>query len=492
METKTDRNKIFFRKIAIAVTVLCVITLLAAFSDDPLGPFDARTYEPIRDLKVEFPAIGLWTMPLDLAGNIFAGAPTPLRAFLSFAAWTVILAALVSWLKRKRGGYPALRSCLYASGTALCAFMAVATYGIMLMLVNLPGYRLVKNAHTADLITVDLHSHTLFSHDSFVTPEENLLWHRQRGFDVVAITEHNNVDGAIAAMKIADADPTLPAVIPGVEVSIKKGKGFLCAVGVDPARSPGAGKWTSQVESIVALARHAGAAIFSLEFKLDPDAVPRLVKAGVDGFDVVSFGHPDRPEDVHRAVMDALQKNGLVAVGWTDWHGWGGFSRVWTTVRVPSASSLGREGAARAVVDALKERRFKDVVPVVAGRLGHASELRVVTAPVWESIRYARELSAAQAAALWAWTAVFLTLSFFLGKTGLRPLPVLAGTYAVVIALAAIYGGSRLIWLRLSGIAHYPFPMKIGLITMLPAVWTLWLGLRALRREALIRNKKAR
>lgn len=50
---------------------------------------------------------------------------------------------------------------------------------------------------------VDLHSHTIFSRDCLTRPEATIARARAIGLDKLAITEHNNLAGALAAKKLA-------------------------------------------------------------------------------------------------------------------------------------------------------------------------------------------------------------------------------------------------------------------------------------------------
>jgi predicted metal-dependent phosphoesterase TrpH len=72
-------------------------------------------------------------------------------------------------------------------------------------------------------LRLDLHNHTTCSSDGVMSPAELLRAARKRGLACVAITDHNTVRGALEAVALAEADPTLPRVIPGVEVSTSDG-----------------------------------------------------------------------------------------------------------------------------------------------------------------------------------------------------------------------------------------------------------------------------
>ncbi|NPA74620.1 MAG: PHP domain-containing protein [Euryarchaeota archaeon] len=73
---------------------------------------------------------------------------------------------------------------------------------------------------------IDMHIHTSYSPDGKVQPKEVLKYARKIGLDAVAITDHNEIKGALKA-KRADIIP----VIPGIEVSTSAG--HVLAYGVD-------------------------------------------------------------------------------------------------------------------------------------------------------------------------------------------------------------------------------------------------------------------
>ena len=66
---------------------------------------------------------------------------------------------------------------------------------------------------------VDLHSHTIFSRDCLTRPEVTIARARAIGLDKLAITEHNNLAGALAAKKLA---PEL--IIVGEEIKTTHGE----------------------------------------------------------------------------------------------------------------------------------------------------------------------------------------------------------------------------------------------------------------------------
>lgn len=53
------------------------------------------------------------------------------------------------------------------------------------------------------LIRADLHSHTHFSRDGWTTPERYVQRAVERGISCAAVSDHNNIDGAIAVRRLA-------------------------------------------------------------------------------------------------------------------------------------------------------------------------------------------------------------------------------------------------------------------------------------------------
>jgi predicted metal-dependent phosphoesterase TrpH len=71
--------------------------------------------------------------------------------------------------------------------------------------------------------TADLHTHTRFSHDSLSRPEDVLDAAMRRGLSAIAITDHNEVRGALAAQGIAKRRKLALQVIVGEEVATDAG-----------------------------------------------------------------------------------------------------------------------------------------------------------------------------------------------------------------------------------------------------------------------------
>lgn len=75
------------------------------------------------------------------------------------------------------------------------------------------------------MLTCDLHIHTNYSRDGESSIEDIIRRAEVIGLDAIAITDHDTIEGATAALKI----PTNVLIIPGIEISTKQG--HLIALG---------------------------------------------------------------------------------------------------------------------------------------------------------------------------------------------------------------------------------------------------------------------
>ena len=91
------------------------------------------------------------------------------------------------------------------------------------------------NAHQNDFVRVELHAHTVASKDSLVRPERLIRHCEKIGIDKIAITDHNEIQGALAARDLAP-----DRVIVGEEIETTQGEliGYFMREWIPPGLTP--------------------------------------------------------------------------------------------------------------------------------------------------------------------------------------------------------------------------------------------------------------
>ena len=481
-------------RIAIGATVigLLLLTLCHLLPIDPQGPFDARDFSTLRGMRLEQSGFATLSEPWAAPFHIVAGAPDFRLAGLSGLIWVICGTALwrvVSDLRARR-----LRSIrtrvLRAVITGFAVGFVMALWVGTTVTLRLPRWRLVVDDPNA--LIVDLHSHTYGSHDALVSGPQNLAWHAAAGYNVVAVTEHRYPAGAFATKEVAQRAPeTLPAVIPGQELGfLYQGEYLpmlLLGLQSDYVESPNMGVDSPSAYMAYIHNTEHGAAI-ALGFMLEPEQAGVLADAGIDGFEIANYGHPNIPTAVRNAMSEAARNHGLALVATSDWHGCGGTSRTWTVIHTSAAvAALSQQQKADLVLQKLRERGSKDIIPVVAGYLGPPSWPRAIFSPFAEAFRYAAELTLAQVASWWAWSAIMLGLAQALSRVGLPARWVFPALLLAVLGISLWWTGLELVAVKPHGLLASGFPRHIGTYVLMCGTSALlgcgWLGHCAWRKR---------
>ena len=443
------------------VAALILLTLMSVMPINVIGPFDARTYEPVKNVRVEYSPAGAALEPVMALAHIIAGAPEMRKAAVSVPIWILVLVTgivVVGQLHRNhwQPGWHTITSAIAAIGIGV---FALALYGMFIILVRIPTWRAV--APYPDVLLVELHTHTFGSHDGLISARDCLRWHRQRGCDVVAVTEHDTPKGSLEASAIAENDESLPPVIPGVELHLEN-LGYICAIG--PKEQLAQHAFTNSQGSFIPwFHQNCHGVVFALTHTFTSGIAERFAKLGIDGFDAASDGHSSLSALLQNEVFAAADNYQLPLVSWTDWHGIGGILRTWTAIRVPSASTLSGQQRAEAVLDALRRHKRSNITPLVIGRMKQVSPARAIFAPFIESMRYALELSPLRLLAWWVWSIALFLFATILLHLGIRPEKLISATAMAVMGVLVLIKGIQLIIAHTCGQAPYFFPVEIGL-----------------------------
>ncbi len=463
--------------------LLLFITLFALLPWQPQGPFDARDWSLIEGVEVTMPWWQMLIEPFSAFGHIIIGAPDFRLAAISTAIWLALLTWLWVFLRSEQALW--WRRGLWASVVSLFALWCVPAAIVFYSFIHFPGWQL--QLADPQWLAADLQTHTLGSHDGMVRADYNLRWHQARGYDVIGMTEHDETSGSFYAEQLAQREGG-PLVIPGVEM-VNEYDGFLLGVGLKPdqpvlyGRRADIGYSKRFAEN---LHRDHQAALISLAWQLDAASVEKLADDGVDAFELVNAGHPDIPDTVRNEMLRLEREGRIRLVSSSDWHGWGGYSRTWTLLRVPGQEQMSDQQKADYIVTLLREGSREEVVPLAAGYQGEQSMVRKLFSPLVETARYAAELSPSRLLGWWLWAVVLWLLARRLRESGLNPARLLWSACLFAVAGLLLWKGVTLQDVRPQGdVILSDITAERGLLAMQVAVPLLlaacWLVFRAFR-----------
>ncbi|MBN1787675.1 MAG: PHP domain-containing protein [Sedimentisphaerales bacterium] len=446
----------------LASAVLIFLTLTAALPIDVVGPFDARTHEPVDSVLVKFSPAGAILEPITALSHIIAGAPDMLVAFISIPIWIIcIIACTITIIQLYRNHWrlnwpTALRISLGIDFWLL--FLAL--YAMFALLVHIPNFQAVPQ--DANIVLAELQTHTFGSHDALISARDCLRWHGRRGCSVVAVTDHELLDGGLESASLAESDNSLPAVIPGVEIGFSKlGHVIALAPKEQLAQLPLAERNHRPFPPWFHQHCPQGAAL-ALSYSLNSKKIERFVNMEIDGFSIANDGHPGFPHSLQKEILNTTNKHNLSLVVWTDWHGYTAILRTWTAFHIPDANSLSRNQRAAAVLDILRRRDQSSITPIAIGQMKQVSLARAVFAPFVETVIYALSLSPSRLLAWWVWGIALFVISTWLLYIGIHPGQFIIAVTLTLMGTAVWLKGLKLIIAHISGQAPYSYPLYFG------------------------------
>lgn len=168
----------------------------------------------------------------------------------------------------------------------------------------------------------DLHMHTHHS-DGEDSPGAVLDWAGRIGLDVIAITDHDAIDGALIAAEIATDRPSGPEVIVGEEVSSREG--HILALFIDTLVPP---DMTAE-DTVAAIHEQGGLAIAahpywrtsSLDVKGRAYGLgDRIAELDFDAVEVINGGFTPSMIGANRRAGWVAEALGRTPVGGSDAH----------------------------------------------------------------------------------------------------------------------------------------------------------------------------
>ncbi len=358
-------------KAKVAWVVAVAAVLLALPSRSPV--ISVLSGEPVPGVSLHFPAAYLALAPICGVLDFLTLLTVPehiailLTLILAFVVWRVVRR------RRRRGVLARMAIEVGAFVLFLGVVVGVYAYGAL-------GPRPMAKLEVSDpdVVVVDFHSHTASSHDgrkSFTAPV-NRAWHRDAGFDLAWITDHDSIG---AGQRAEARNPTTAgqgmvlltgrevvyrnehvAVLGTVDPRVTPVPGDSAGGGSDEA--PDCASWPILIQTIPENLDHVPTpgpggcpVVHAIEIS---DGAPK----GIDQ------GERDRGEIEH--IADSLH---LVLVASSNNHGWGRTAVAWNLVEVPGWRSMSPEQLG-ARIEGMLRAGDSGAVEVVARRRQHRAD----------------------------------------------------------------------------------------------------------------------
>jgi predicted metal-dependent phosphoesterase TrpH len=190
-------------------------------------------------------------------------------------------------------------------------------------------------------VKADLHVHTTYSNDSVITPKELIFYSKKRGLNAVAVTDHNQIEGALKIAKETDF-----LIIPGIEVSSLNG--HIVGLNVRELLPKG----LSAEETVDRIHKAGGIAIACHPYALFKGSIGKHVSANFDAIEVINASSFPFGRTMRKAKQLAQSLN-LPQVAGTDAHYGPVIGQAYTIIE--------SEAGVDAVVEAVQKGRCQPV-----------------------------------------------------------------------------------------------------------------------------------
>jgi hypothetical protein len=408
--------------LALATTILVLATAVVAVS--PIR--DAATLEPVAEARMTYSPAYVAGAPffdtLDTLSLLTVGQHVAviLTAILAYAAWRV-------WHRRRKAAErPADGSVDHATRRAVLREVAFASLLLLLLVAVYAIGAVVPRPMAAlavrdlDVVVVDVHSHTKYSHDGRPgwEAEDVREWHAASGYDAAYITDHRSYRGAeegVAANPDVAGQRTV--LLSGLEVVYGGERVNLLSAG-----RVYRGLTTPNLWDIDTLALTLASLVRSREPVLLQTIPARLEgmkpaqgpgTAGVRAIEIVD-GAPrglSQTRGARRLIVSLADSLNLALVAGSNNHGWGRTAPGWTLFRLRGWRNMTPDQLAANIEAALRQAG-RNATRVVERRVAEAAGNPVglaLTVPL-VSWRMLTTLSTDQRVmwVVWAWVLALL------------------------------------------------------------------------------------
>jgi hypothetical protein len=237
-------------------------------------------------------------------------------ALASWVVWIVFIAFTFCLIKRKNVKQ-IFCNILYSAAS----FATIIIFAVSL---SFSGPKLQK---PEKFIAIDIHSHTIVSHDNVGTMNESLEAHLKAGFDVFFNTEHNHTLGLLNFPK----NDLCKIVYPGMQIATRTNGSSISVLLLSAKEFNGKDFENLYLPELIQKAHENKMLVIMPHWwKWRLNSLENLKNFGIDGFEIYNCGYRNISMKERASIIDFCKTNNLMMFGVTDWHGWGFMTDVWT------------------------------------------------------------------------------------------------------------------------------------------------------------------
>lgn len=390
--------------------VLCLIAFSYLLFYSPIQLYDLISGNAVPDFSLKWPLIRILTEPL----YAFAFYALTLErtfykpAVISWLLWVITAVFIYCKIKKKTTGEFFIRA---GYGILLLTFLFV-----LVVLLPLPGPKLIK---PENYIAVDIHSHTITSHDNLSLPYSNLKFHSLQGFDSFFVTEHNHTKGFNEFPEKAKFNQ----VFPGVQMQTRDRVSVLL---LSPEEFDGNVYKDKRLYEIIDKAHKNNMLVIMPHWwKWSRHSFKELKILGIDGFEIYNCGYRNISDKERKSMIKFCQDNNLLMFGSTDWHGWGYMTDVWTVFQGDKGGNL-----------ALQLAEKPDIKIILYREKQSDSILRFIFEPFMAYYYYMKNADIISVISFMVWVSIiFILLISDFGIKFKRYLPLVISVFFAVLTI---------------------------------------------------------
>jgi len=306
----------------ISVIIVSIILNIYFYSSNII---DISTGDKLSNISLQWPIFRLFIEPfyafayyiltMERTGYVFA--------LISWLLWIIIVTLLVCKYKKVDLKNTIISCCFYFFFfvSVTCSVIILPVIGPKI--VGVQGYKIL-----------DTHSHTISSRDNISSMESSIKFHKKHGFTDFFVTEHDNTNG----YKTIPGNIGINNIFPGIQIRTTNGQSILLLSQYYFKYEDFKGK---SIKEMINLAHLRGMLVVMPHWwKWHEPELQQLVNWGIDGFEIYNCGYRYINEETRQKLIDICNKNNLLMVGTTDWHGLGYMTNVWTLIEEKNGKNV--------------------------------------------------------------------------------------------------------------------------------------------------------